>query len=121
MTHKQKIFVKEYIDNKGNGTAAARQAYNVSTDNSAALIASENLRKPQIQSALADHDELFRSVITNTAQQWSDSDDVGKRNIAVTTAKWGYEQIHGKATQRTESVSASFIQHVTDKKTRYQL
>ncbi len=53
LTRKQKKFVDEYVKGK-TGTQAAKEAYNVEDDNTAAVIASENLRKPQIEQALAD-------------------------------------------------------------------
>lgn len=49
LTIKQKTFVKEYIETKGNGTQAALKAYNTEDENTAAQIASDNLRNPQIR------------------------------------------------------------------------
>lgn len=50
LTVKQKAFVDYYICNKGNATQAAIQAgYSPKT---AATVAGENLRKPQIQAAI---------------------------------------------------------------------
>ena len=46
-TPKQKKFVKEYIDT-GNGTKSALKAYDTKNINAAAVIASENLRKPKV-------------------------------------------------------------------------
>lgn len=51
MTIKQKKFIKEYIET-GNGTLAAKKAYNPRNDNVAATIAKENIRKPQIRDAI---------------------------------------------------------------------
>lgn len=48
-TDKQKAFVAEYIDNGLNATQAAQKVYNTATYNSAALIGSENIRKPQLR------------------------------------------------------------------------
>lgn len=52
MTLKQKLFVKKYIDNKGNGTKAALDSYDVKNYNTAHSIASENLQKPTIRRAI---------------------------------------------------------------------
>ncbi len=49
MTIKQRLFVKKYIQNNGNGTQAALEVYDVKNTNVAHSIASENLRKPTIQ------------------------------------------------------------------------
>lgn len=48
-TLKQKAFVKKFIENKGNGTLAAMDVYDVKNYNTAHAISSENLQKPTIQ------------------------------------------------------------------------
>lgn len=53
LTRKQLGFVKDYVET-GNGTKAALRNYDVVDDNTAASIASENLRKPQIVQAVQD-------------------------------------------------------------------
>ena len=50
---KQRRFVAEYV-RSGNGTEAALVAYNTDDARTAHAIASENLRKPAIQEAVAD-------------------------------------------------------------------
>lgn len=52
MTIKQKLFVKKYLENGGNGTQAALAVYDTDDSNVAAAISSENLRKPNIQQAI---------------------------------------------------------------------
>lgn len=54
LTKKQKIFVKEYIQNNGNGTQAALEAYDTESERVAAVIASENLTKPDIKNYLEE-------------------------------------------------------------------
>lgn len=49
MTLKQKLFVKKYIQNNGNGTQAVLETYDTTDPNVAGAISSENLRKPSIQ------------------------------------------------------------------------
>ena len=51
-TYKQKLFVQEYIKNKGNGTQSALKVYNTTDDNTARMIASDNLTKPIVQQEL---------------------------------------------------------------------
>ena len=53
LTPKQKKFVEGYIE-KGNGTQAALEAYDTTSEEVAAVIAHENLRKPNIQAALEE-------------------------------------------------------------------
>lgn len=57
LTQKQRRFVHEYTDPNGegfgNGTRAAMVAYGpVKTENAAAVIGSENIRKPQVKRAI---------------------------------------------------------------------
>jgi len=62
LTKKQKGFVKDYLAT-GNGSLAAKLNYDVSTDESARAIASQNLTKEPIQEAVNDafpDSELFR-------------------------------------------------------------
>jgi len=65
LTKKQKGFVKDYLET-GNGTRAVLENYDVKDENSAAAIASENLRKLKIQNAIKSiaeqipDDELVR-------------------------------------------------------------
>lgn len=63
LTRKQKIFVEEYIET-GNGTQSALKAYDTESDNTAAQIATENLRKPQIVKALEEAlpDDLLSQI-----------------------------------------------------------
>lgn len=51
LTLKQRIFIKNYLKN-GNATEAAVVAYKVKNRNVAGVIASENLRKPNIVNAI---------------------------------------------------------------------
>jgi phage terminase small subunit len=47
LTHKQRLFIRQYL-NGMNGTEAAMSAYNVTSRKTATVIASENLTKPNI-------------------------------------------------------------------------
>jgi phage terminase small subunit len=115
MTTKQKIFVKEYVETKGNGTKAALIAYDTKDYQTAATISNENLKKPEIISALQLHNELIESTLIGTVKQYGRSKKLGERSLAVDTAKYIHDKIHGKATQRTESTSNSLIAHISNK------
>lgn len=70
LTPKQQAFV-DLINRDNNGTCAAKLAYNTSSDNTAAVIASENLRKPKIQQAIhekVDKDTLLDSALESLAK-----------------------------------------------------
>lgn len=51
LSKKEKGFVKDFVKT-GNGTKSALNNYNTGSENVAASIASENLRKPKIQNAI---------------------------------------------------------------------
>jgi phage terminase small subunit len=63
LTKKEKGFVND-ISKTGNGTQAALKNYDTKNENSAASIASQNLRKLKIQKAIADRlpNELLEEV-----------------------------------------------------------
>lgn len=62
LTMKEQKFVTAYIENGGNGTKAALEAYDVGSENAAAHLASKNLRKPAIEEILKA--EMERQGIT---------------------------------------------------------
>jgi len=64
LTDKQQAFVYEYIKDL-NGTDAARRAGYKGTDNTLAVIAHENLRKPKIRAAI---DQLLRERALTAAE-----------------------------------------------------
>lgn len=49
LTLKQRLFVKEYIKNKGNATESAMSVYDVKTRAVAGAIGNENLQKPYLK------------------------------------------------------------------------
>lgn len=53
LTKKQRGFVNDYADT-GNATLAVKENYDVSDDNTAAVLGYENLSKPKIQEALRE-------------------------------------------------------------------
>ena len=58
LTPKQKAFVREYKKNGGNGTQAAIKAGY--SENTADVIATENLRKPSIRGALKQEEKKLQ-------------------------------------------------------------
>lgn len=58
LTPKQKAFVREYKKNGGNGTQAAIKAGY--SENTADVIATENLRKPSIKEALKQEEKKLQ-------------------------------------------------------------
>lgn len=109
LTKKQQIFVKYLIDNpKASATAAAREAYNVTTSHSAEVVAHENMRKPEIKLELAKYSGSAESTVVEVMDY---SKELGKSGrgagaqyagVALQAARDILDRVHGKATQRTE-------------------
>lgn len=62
LTKKEKGFVKDYLET-GNGTQAALANYDTESENTAAALASVNIRKPKIQRLIEEKlpdEELFQ-------------------------------------------------------------
>ena len=66
LTKKQKGFVNDYLET-GNGSLAAKGNYNVSTDESARAIASQNLTKPAVVAYLEENAQTVASNIVHLA------------------------------------------------------
>lgn len=76
LTKKQRGFIKDYIKT-GNGTLAAKRNYDVVTENTAAAIATENLKKPQIVKAI---EEAFPDEnLYELHREGLETDDLGVR------------------------------------------
>lgn len=108
LTRKQQAFVDHLINNpKASATAAAIAAYDDTTYNTAAQIATDNLKKPQIISALGNVNDLVENTLINDVTEYSKSKNLYERIHANNTAKYIHDKIHGKATQRTEVTATS--------------
>jgi phage terminase small subunit len=86
LTDKQRLFIQNYLSNGFNATKAALDAGY--SENTAYSIASENLRKPEIRSAidaeldfiLANKKELTKKVVDKYAEIAFDKDDSSDGN-----------------------------------------
>lgn len=84
---KYEAFANSYIKNGFNGTKTAKELYNPKDDNSAATIASDNLRKPKVQEKLREamekagltHDFIAEATKRNIKQ----SKNYGASNSAI--------------------------------------
>lgn len=52
LTIKQRKFVNEYVANDGNGREAAKAVFRVTTDGSAATLATQTLNRPNVKAAI---------------------------------------------------------------------
>lgn len=112
LTRKQEAFVREIVNNpKISATQAAVETYGkpgqTISRGTAEQIAFDNLRNPRIVSELSKYNNLVENTLINTIQEYSISDKLGERTLAVDTAKYVHDKINGKATQRLETASTS--------------
>lgn len=108
LTRKQALFVKELKENpKQSATQAALKAYDNTSYMTAAQIASENLKKPQIISHLADYNDMVENTLSNAIYKFKNSDDVKELTLAVDTAKYVHDKIHGKAVTKNLNLNAT--------------
>ncbi len=68
MTLEQVLFVEHYIQNGGNGTAAARAASYKGSTATLGAVAHENLNKPQIRDEIRRRQGEFRNQMTVTTE-----------------------------------------------------
>jgi hypothetical protein len=112
LTRKQAAFVKELVENpKQSATKAVMKTYGKPDKpvslNTAAVIANENLNKPNIISHLDNYNDIAEQTITNTIIDYKNSDNIKQRTLAVNTAQWLHDKVNGKATQRTENTNVN--------------
>lgn len=85
LTRKQQFFVKEYIDNNGNGTKAALAVYDTNDYNTAHAIAAENLQKPTIHDAIRRELEQKGVTLNEVLENVKDNMKAGKGVKATAT------------------------------------
>jgi len=100
LTRKQAAFVRHLVENpKESATEAAYQTYDVANRGVAEQIAFDNLRKPSIVTELSKYNNLVENTLINTLNDYKDSTHLGERSLAIDTAKYVHDKIHGKAKQ----------------------
>lgn len=116
LTRKQAAFVKHLVDNpKASATQAVKATYNVTTDNSASQVATENLRKPQILAELAKHSGTAEFTLIEVMNYSKEHGRTGTKEgasyaaVAASTANSLLDRIHGKATQRIEQRTEAVV------------
>ena len=81
-------------------------AYEPNNRRTASVLGHAVANKPAVVTALAEHNDLFESVIVKTAKDWMDSETPRKREISLNAAMFGSDKATGKATTRIESFSS---------------
>lgn len=114
LTRKQQAFVQHIIDNpKSSAKAAAKAAYNVTSDRSAETVASENLRKPEIMAYLENHAQDAKSTLLEVMKYSKEHGMSGTKEgaayaaVALNASKDVLDRVYGKAAQRIEMQSTS--------------
>lgn len=109
LTRKQKAFADALMsDPKKTQAQAYMEAYDVKPDASKYSIqveASRTLKKPSVISYLANYNELIENTLLSTVNDWGNSDNTRQREIAVNTAEFIHDKIHGKAKQQIQTES----------------
>lgn len=119
LTPKQKMFADKIIqDPRKPKVKIAQEVYGNNektiTYATASAIAKENLQKPLIQLYLNKHIDKAKGVIVSKL----DSDN---ENIQLLAAKDILDRTYGKASQKQESTSVSYIEHVSNKREVYDI
>ena len=84
LTDKQRKFADAYVNNGGKGVEAIRAAgYNCSTDNSARVQASENLKKPNIILAIEQSGYKDSRIVNTAALKRGRRLDLSERRIST--------------------------------------
>jgi phage terminase small subunit len=109
LTRKQQIFVQHLIDHpKASAKSAAQAAYNVTTEKSAEVIASENLRKPEIVAYLENHAQDAKSTLLEVMRYSKEHGKTFSKEgaayaaVAVNASKDVLDRVYGKAKQQVE-------------------
>lgn len=101
LTKKQKAFAKEYLET-GNGRQSALKVYDTTDPNTAAVIASENINKPNIQAYLESKAEKAAEFVYQLAES------AQNEGVRLGASKDILDRAGYKPIERSVSVSASF-------------
>lgn len=112
LTRKQKALA-DYILANPTATAkeAAKQAYNLSSDRTAEVIGSRELRKAEMMAYMENHaqtaSDTVLTVIKHSKQKMIEDEKNGSSwaTVALNGSKDVLDRVYGKATQRVETSS----------------
>ena len=108
LTKQRKKFADKYIDT-GNGTQSALEATEATTDNSAAVYASNTLRDTKVQNYIAEKAEDAASEIYDLSQN-------GKiENVRLGASKDILDRAGFKPVEKTQSVNLNVEADLKDK------
>lgn len=107
LTAKQKAFADKILANPFiTGKQAAQEVYNPQNPHTSEVIAYENLRKPDIMIYLNEHAVEAEKTVYQVMKSSRDlKEDSSHATVALRAASDILDRVHGKPTQRTETVS----------------
>jgi phage terminase small subunit len=123
LTPAKKKFAEVYAKTD-NASEAVRQAFEsapLMSQGSISVKATRLLRNDSVSQEIANQKIKMEKLATKAVEVIGNTLLTDDERLAYDAGRWVYEQTHGKATQRTESISAKYIEHVTEKKQVYNL
>lgn len=124
ITTKQKLFIKEYIKAKGNGTKAALRVYNVNNEDTARSVASETLARPDVRKELErelQRKDLNLTVFTNKLSEITASEpSKGYSGADILEAVKTGLKLHGVLTDK-RTVTTLNVNADLSKLSKYEL
>lgn len=122
---KQREFISKYLKNQGNGQKTALEVYNTTDENTARVIASENLTKPNIISAMEEaytktgltkdkFGEIIGKKVLNTNEKLAPKDHAKYCGMYIETVPGvkapSRQESH---TDNTYNINLSMVQSIT--------
>jgi hypothetical protein len=121
---KQRLFVKEYVKNKGNGTVSALKVYDTTKPEIANAIAVENLQKPSVKEELdrilTKENIKLDSIVDNIASIATEKPIKGFSGADILEANKTILKLHGALTDR-KTVTSYTINADLEKLSTYDL
>ncbi len=119
LTRKQKAFADTLLANpKMSATEATKRTYNVTTQRSAEVVASENLSKPEIMSYLVANAETAENTVLdvmNYSRELGKSGDksgASYASVALASAKEVLDRVHGKSVTKIDATTKAVVINV---------
>ena len=119
LTRKQKAFADKLLENpKQSATQAVAETYNVKTRRTAEVMASENLRKPEILAYLHANAETAENTVLdvmNYSRELGKSGDKSGANyasVALASAKEVLDRVHGKSVTKIHATTKAVVINV---------
>lgn len=122
LTDKQMAYVKLRVENpKMTKTRAVMQTYNVAKPTYAGSMAKELDNNEAVQLALMAHSKLAEQTIVRAIMDYGNSERQWERTLAVETAKYVHDKLHGKAIQQNINLNQNFTKDAQEQREKYGL